>query len=138
MIRIETAKPEDQLRLMELLLNNGMEYVDPVEAFMVAREGEAIVGCLRLEQHHLRVEMIRPLVVDEVHRGRGIGRLLLERSLSRDKPTVIAARGDAVGFYSTLGFRAANWKIIPDVQKEECACCPENCKCSPCPMVYNV
>jgi N-acetylglutamate synthase-like GNAT family acetyltransferase len=135
MLRFESAKPEDRGKLKALLWKNGMDYVDPIEDFMLARQGDDIVGCGRIEDYP-DVAMVRPLVVAENFRRKGVGRLLLERILPAGKPTVIVARGESVRFYSALGFTFANWQTIPIHQANECSSCPDRTEGRALPVIY--
>jgi N-acetylglutamate synthase-like GNAT family acetyltransferase len=135
MLRFESARPEDRIQLTALLWENGMEYEDPIENFMLAKQGEDIVGCGRIENYP-EVAMVRPLVVAQAFRNKGIGRLLLERILPSGKSTVIVARGESVKFYSVNGFTLANWRTIPIHQTNECISCPERTECRPQPMIH--
>ncbi|GAB6908925.1 putative Acetyltransferase family protein [Desulfosarcina cetonica] len=134
MIEIETAKPEDRSRVVNLLMENGMDYIDPIEDFTVARANHAIAGCIRTEQH-ATVKMIRPLVVASAYRKTGVGRLLLESAMSNGRPVVIVSRGESSEFYKAVGFSKADWEVIPDHQREECDLCPERLSCNPVPMI---
>lgn len=135
MLRFESAKPEDRNKLEALLWENGMEYADPIEKFMLTRQGDDIIGCGRIEDHP-DVAMVRPLVVAKAFRNKGIGRLLLERILPSGKPTVIVARGESVKFYSVNGFTLAKWQEIPINQTYECLSCPDRTECRPQPMIH--
>ncbi len=135
MLRFESARPEDREKLEALLWENGMDYADPIKDFMLARQGDEIAGCGRIEDYSA-MAMVRPLVVAESFRRRGIGRLLLERILPDGKPAVIVARGESVRFYSAFGFTVANWKNIPVHQANECTTCPDRTDCRPQPMIY--
>jgi N-acetylglutamate synthase-like GNAT family acetyltransferase len=135
MVRFESARPEDRSKLQALLWENGMDYADPIEDFMLARQGDDIVGCARIEDY-ADVAMVRPLVVAESFRRRGIGRLLLERILPAGKPAVIVARGESAKFYSALGFKISNWQTIPAHQANECSSCPDLTECRPQPMIH--
>ena len=135
MLRFESARPEDRNKLEALLWDNGMEYADPIENFMLASQGDEIVGCGRIEEYP-DVAMVRPLVVAEAFRKKGIGRLLLERILPPGKPTVIVARGESVRFYSVNGFTVADWRTIPTQQVNECISCPDRTECRPQPMIH--
>lgn len=135
MLRFENARPEDRNKLEALLFENGMEYADPIEDFMLARQDEDLVGCGRIEDYP-DVAMVRPLVIAKEFRRMGIGQLLLERILPIGKPTVIVARGESVSFYSVFGFTSAKWRDIPVKQTDECLSCPDRTECRPQPMIH--
>ncbi len=135
MFRFENARPEDREELAALLWENGMGFAEPMEDFMLAWQGDEIVGCGRIENYP-EVAMVRPLVVAKAFRNRGIGRLLLERILPAGKPTVIVARGESTSFYSAFGFTFADWQTVPIHQAHECTSCPERGECRPQPMIY--
>ncbi len=121
--------------LEALLRDNEMEYVDPIEDFILAKQDSEIVGCARMEDYK-EFAMLRPLVVAKAFRNKGIGRLILEQILPEGKPTVIVARGESVRFYSALGFTCANWQAIPAHQADECTFCPDRTQCRPQPMIH--
>ncbi len=135
MLRFDRAIVEDLPQLAALLWNNGMKYEDPVEDYMLAWQDEEIAGCVRIEAYP-DVAVVRPLVVAEPYRNRGIGRYLLQLVLPVGKPTVIAARGESVGFYRALGFTETEWQAIPIHQTNECISCPEREECRPQPMIH--
>ncbi|BBO81092.1 N-acetyltransferase [Desulfosarcina ovata subsp. sediminis] len=137
MIKTETAKPEDRSQVVNLLMENGMDYSDPIEDFTIARANHSIAGCIRIEPH-ATVKIIRPLVVASAYRKTGVGRLLLETAIpnANGRPVVIVSRGESRGFYKAVGFSEADWKLIPDHQREECNLCPERPSCNPVPMIY--
>jgi ribosomal protein S18 acetylase RimI-like enzyme len=81
---------------------------------LVAREGSAIVGHLQLVDGTNDDEAeLKSLAVREDHRGRGIGRMLVERAVAacrdehRSTLLVATAAADtrALRFYQRLGFR---------------------------------
>ena len=135
MLRIEGASPEDRNKLEALLWENGMEYADPVEDFVLARQGDDIIGCVRIEDYP-DVAMVRPLVVANAFRQKGIGKLLLERILPTGKSTVVVARGESVKFYGVNGFSFASWLAVPIHQTNECISCPDRTECRPQPMIH--
>lgn len=135
MLRFERARPEDREKLEALLWENGMDYADPMEDFVLAREGDEIAGCGRIEDYP-DVVMVRPLVVAAGFRRRGIGRLLLKRILPAGKPAAVVARGESVEFYSAIGFKFSTWRTIPAHQAHECSSCPDASQCCPQPMIH--
>ena len=134
MIHLKQAETTDRDALIDLLWDNGMEHADPIEDYLLAVVGKEIVGCLRLEDHNDLV-MIRPVVVSRDHRKRGVGRRLIQSLLSNDKPMAAVGRGEAVPFYTALGFSKAAWHMLPASQREECCACPDQHICRPQPMI---
>lgn len=89
----------------------------PEDALLVAVTGESVVGWIHLHVWH-GVESgpdveLGGLVVDERHRGRGIGRLLMaeaerwgrERGCTRVRFRSNVIRTEAHAFYQRLGYR---------------------------------
>jgi N-acetylglutamate synthase-like GNAT family acetyltransferase len=132
-IELRRAAPEDRRPLIDLLWENGMGHAEPISDYLLAFDGDDVLGCIRLEEFQ-DITMIRPIVVTQRHRKKGIGRLLVERILPVDKPTAVVARGDAVSFYKTLGFVKTEWEMIPESQLDECRSCPDRKVCQPQPM----
>lgn len=135
MIRLRTATANDRAALIALLTEANMDYTDPPEAYTLAVEEEIIAGCGRLEDHGHLV-MLRPLVVAEPYRERGVGRLILQGIMPADKPTVLVARGDATAFYETMGFSYTDWNVVSSSQTVECESCPNRAECMPQPMIH--
>jgi N-acetylglutamate synthase-like GNAT family acetyltransferase len=134
MVELRKAEPEDRDMLIALLWENEMEYVDPVEHYVLAVEGGEIIGCGRSEEHESLV-MIRPVVVSQKYRRQGIGRLLLKGIMPADRPTALVARRESIEFYEALGFSRVEWEMIPPTQQGECASCPHRLECRPQPMI---
>lgn len=135
MLTLRLATSDDLSALINLLMTADMDYVEPIEDYTLAFENEMIVGCIRLENHVDKV-MIRPLVVAENYRNKGIGKYIIENVIPDDKPSVIAARGKAIPFYISVGFINADWQSVSDQQREECKLCSEHSICNPQPMIY--
>jgi N-acetylglutamate synthase-like GNAT family acetyltransferase len=134
-VTVRRAAAEDTAALAALLAANDMDCSDvPVGEFSVLVDRGEIVSAIRLEDHGDQV-VVRPIVVAARHRGEGLGRHLLERVMPRDRPTVLVARGGAVGFYARVGFAKASWECVPAPQHDECRLCPERPVCAPQPMV---
>ena len=131
---LRSAEEKDREALTALLQENEMEYDGDIEEFQVAAHGKQLVGCIRLEDFKDLV-MIRPVVVAKGYRKKGIGRFLVESLLQQDKSFGVAARGESVPFYETLGFEKTNWHKIPGEQRDECRSCPDLSDCQPQPMI---
>ncbi len=135
-ISIRYAVERDRDALIRLLWESEMEHAEPISDYRLALDGSDLLGCLRLEDHE-NLQMIRPVVVAQQHRQKGVGRRLIESISSGTKPIAVAARGEAVSFYRTLGFIETKWIVLPENQQEECCRCPDRSACKPQPMMRN-
>ena len=135
MIRLRTATANDRTALIALLTEADMDYTDPLGAYTLAVEEGIIAGCGRLEDHG-HFAMLRPLVVAEPYRERGVGRLILQGIMPADKPTVLVARSDAIAFYEMMGFSHTGWNVVSTSQTAECESCPNRAECMPQPMIH--
>lgn len=135
MLVLRNATNSDRSALVELLAKANMGYVEPIKAYTLALEGAIIAGCARLEDHG-DIVMLRPLVVAEKYRGKGLSKHILSRIMPDDKPTIVAARGESIPVYTAIGFNKTGWQAVSDEQRDECELCPERTVCNPQPMIY--
>lgn len=89
-ITIQPAKAEDLHAIKSLLEANGLPVAgvdDHWKTFLVARDGEKLVGCGGAEAYQFAA-LIRSVAVDPAYRSHGIGRRLVRQLLDR-----LASRG---------------------------------------------
>ena len=133
---VRRGRESDRQALQELLASHQMEtHVDPLD-FWVAEVDESLAAAARLEQEDETV-YLRPIAVDRKWQAKGIGRALIQE-LAADLPRLnVVARGEAVGFYTHLGFAPAAWEQVPQRYRQECADCPDLETCRPEPMTWD-
>ena len=105
------------------------------EDFLVAEEGETLVGTVLLQ----RVDgdaYLRAMAVDPAWQGRGLGSLLVRTLVAGLDEVKLVARGGVVAFYQKLGFQKIGWESIAPSMRDECEGCPDLSGCQPIPMVY--
>jgi len=89
-IAISGATADDLSVIRELLIANNLPTIgidDHWKTFIVARDGDAMVGCGGAEAYKFAA-LIRSVAVADSHRGRGIGRRIVRQLLDR-----LASRG---------------------------------------------
>ncbi len=136
MISMRRAAESDRRALIALLEASETGYVDPPQAWILALEDDRIAGCARLEECD-GVLMLRPLVVAAAYRRQGVGKIILKSVMPADRPTMLVARGEAIGFYESVGFSQTQWNRVPLSQTAECEACPDRTECMPQPMIYD-
>ena len=105
-----------------LMLHRSLESVyDCLREFFVAREGDAILGCVALDVFWADLAEIRSLAVAEA--GKGMGRLLVEatiRDARRLGVTKVFAMTYEQEFFQRLGFAEVPLKSLPEKVWREC------------------
>ncbi len=135
MITLRRGGMED-LPIMEAILAAcGMATeIDPREC-LVADDDGCVVGFGRIELAEGQA-YLRPIVTAPKHRHRGIGRQLLSGLVAGRDELRVVARGDAVGFYLSVGFATMGWDAVSGSFRQGCEECPDLAGCKPLPMIY--
>jgi N-acetylglutamate synthase-like GNAT family acetyltransferase len=129
---IRTAKNADLGGMHEVLAASGLstlEILDPGSVYWVACQGSIFVGTCGLEVDQ-RNGLVRSVAVAENHRGRGIGRALLERCIafakSRELERLYLFSKDTGAYFLELGWietsvkaAAAALQKAPQVKRYE-------------------
>jgi len=95
--------------------------------YLVAVDGERMVGCVSLHVTWEDLAEIRTLAVAPESHGQGVGRRLVEQALqdARDLGlTHIFVLTYVPGFFARMGFAAANKADLPQKIWQECVHCP--------------
>jgi len=115
-----------------LLPRTEQEVIDNLDLFRVAEANDAVVGCGALEIFTPELAEIRSLVVGEVFKSTGIGRLLVER-LIEDARTRGQRRLMALtyvpGFFHRLGFETVPKDWFPEKVWGICVRCYKFNRC---------
>lgn len=94
------------------------EVATNIRSYVLAKEGERIVGYTALHIHSKRLAEIRSLIVDEAYRGQHVGQQMVEYTL--DEAKLLGVEEDVLVltylpvFFEKLGFREINKEVIPE------------------------
>jgi len=109
------------------------ELTQNADRFIVATLRRRIVGCAELAPLSDGVAEVRSLVVDQAHRGRGLGRRIIEELRSRARREgfdQLCAFGHDPAIFARMGFVMVPHSDIPEKIETDCRRCPLFGKCS--------
>ena len=94
------------------------EVATNIRSYVLAKEGEKLVGYTALHIHSPRLAEVRSLIVDEAYRGQGIGRKMVAFTLEEAK--ALGVQEDVLvltylpEFFEKMGFKEINKESIPE------------------------
>jgi len=119
------------------------EVATNIRSYVLAKEGEKLVGYTALHIHSRRLAEVRSLIVDEAYRGRKIGQKLVEfaveeaKSLKVEEDVLVLTYTPA--FFEKLGFKEMNKEAIPEHKIwADCIKCIHFPVCNEVAMVYKL
>jgi amino-acid N-acetyltransferase len=136
---IEAATPADGPRIVALLAQAGLPTADLTPAaladFLVARDGDALVGAVTVERHG-DDGLLRSLVVTPAQRGRGLGRALVEaveqRARAQGLRSLVLLTQTAAEFFATRGYRMVARSAVDEALRNSsqfAGVCPASASC---------
>jgi len=153
MIRLSKANLSDIPQMQKLvtkevkdgvILNRSEDEVATnIRSYVLAKDGDDIVGYGALHIHSVRLAEIRSLIVDSSYRGKGIGKDIVEYALKEAKELQI--KEDVLvltylpEFFKKLGFREINKEQIPEHKIwTDCINCIHFPVCNEVALVYKI
>ncbi len=94
------------------------EVATNIRSYVLAKEGDTLVGYTALHIHSMRLAEIRSLIVDEAYRGQKIGQRMVQFTL--DEAKALGVEEDVLvltylpQFFLKLGFKEINKEVIPE------------------------
>ncbi|SFV54834.1 N-acetylglutamate synthase [hydrothermal vent metagenome] len=119
------------------------EVATNIRSYVLAKEGETLVGYTALHIHSMRVAEIRSLIVDEAYRGKKIGQRLVEFAVEEAK--TLGVEEDVLVltyrplFFEKLGFKEISKEAIPEHKIwADCIKCIHFPVCNEVALVYKL
>ncbi len=119
------------------------EVATNIRSYVLAKEGETLVGYTALHIHSMRVAEIRSLIVDEAYRGKKIGQRLVEFAVEEAK--TLGVEEDVLvltyrpAFFEKLGFKEISKEAIPEHKIwADCIKCIHFPVCNEVALVYKL
>ncbi len=132
---------EGEVRAGRMLPRSPRDIQSRPQDWLIASDGEHIVGCVSLVFFNDELCEIRSLAVDPSYRGNGLGGRLVAVSLGiasvrRMKRVLTLTR--AVGVFETLGFEREVVSNFPEKVWRDCTPCPLRHRCDEIALVYHL
>ena len=119
------------------------EVATNIRSYVLAKDGERLVGYTALHVHSRRLAEIRSLIVDEKYRGQKIGQRMVEFTLEEAK--ALGVEEDVLVltylpvFFEKLGFNEINKEVIPEHKIwADCIKCIHFPVCNEIALVYKL
>lgn len=119
MAAVETGAPGDRLAMAALLSAAGLpvEGLADARELLVARDGDAVVGCAAIEIYE-GGGLLRSVAVAPAFRSTGLGRALVVAALARARtlnlPALFLLTTTAEGYFPRFGFEVIERGSVPD------------------------
>ena len=153
MIELVKAKLDDIPAMQALVVSEVKEGVilnrsedevaTNIRSYVLAKEGERIVGYTALHIHSRRVAEIRSLIVDEAYRGKRVGQRMVEFTLNEAKTLCVTEEVLVLTylpqFFEKLGFVEIAKESIPEHKIwADCIKCIHFPVCNEIALVYKL
>ena len=116
----------------KMLFRSLAEIYEKLQMFVVAEDDGAVVGCCALEIIWSDLAEIKSLAVGPAHKGKGLGRALVEAAVERASqlgvPRVFALTLEP-RFFKRVGFDVLDKAELPMKVWSDCARCPKQQEC---------
>ncbi|MCB4759498.1 MAG: N-acetyltransferase [Sulfurovum sp.] len=119
------------------------EMATNIRSYVLAKQGEKLVGYTALHIHSSRLAEIRSLIVNKAYRGKYIGKQMVEFSLKEAK--ALGVKEDVLvltylpDFFEKIGFYEINKETIPEHKIwADCIKCIHFPSCNEVALVYKV
>ncbi|MBD3208558.1 MAG: GNAT family N-acetyltransferase [Candidatus Nealsonbacteria bacterium] len=116
------ASAVDEKQIRDLLLDvEGDDSRFDLDSFVVAKEGDMVVGCTRIKKLPGDCLELASLAVLSEYRRKGIGSTLIKEILEKEqkRPIYLITSSDMINFYQNFGFMVTEPDLLVEGIKEE-------------------
>ena len=133
----------DKVKDGTILARSEDEVATNIRSYVLAKEGERLVGYTALHIHSPRLAEIRSLIVDEAYRGRHVGKRMVKFALEEAKALGVSENVLVLTylpeFFLKLGFQEIDKEVIPEHKIwADCIKCIHFPVCNEVALVYKV
>jgi len=116
----------------QMLFRSMADIYKNLQTFLVVEDNGQVIGCCALEVIWSDLAEIKSLAVDEAHKGRGVGSMLVTAAVEQAKrlgmPTVFGLTLKPQ-FFEKLGFKIVDKSYLPMKVWSDCARCSKQQNC---------
>ncbi|HEX8339328.1 MAG TPA: N-acetyltransferase [Tepidisphaeraceae bacterium] len=127
--------------LGKMLFKNYAQLYEDVRDFAVFVDDGVVVGCVAVGIIWADMAEVRSLAVEDAHRGRGIGKQLVQWCVDDARRLGIRKLMSLTyerGFFEKLGFAVVDKSTLPLKVWSDCVRCPKNLNCDEIAMVLEL
>jgi amino-acid N-acetyltransferase len=125
----------------QMLFRSMADIYKNLQTFFVVEDNGQVVGCCALEVIWSDLAEIKSLAVDEAHKGRGVGTMLVNAAVDQAKhlglPTVFGLTLKPE-FFEKLGFKVVDKSALPMKVWSDCARCSKQQNCDETAVVKQI
>jgi amino-acid N-acetyltransferase len=127
--------------LDQMLFRSMADIYKNLQIFLVVEDNAQVVGCCALEVIWSDLAEIKSLAVDEAHKGRGVGTMLVNAAVDQAKrlglPKVFGLTLKPQ-FFEKLGFKVVDKSYLPMKVWSDCARCSKQQNCDETAVVKQI
>ena len=124
-----------------MLFRSKTDIFENLQQFIVAHDGDCVVGCCALEVIWADLAEVKSLAVETQCRGKGVGRTLVKAAVDMVAQLGVT-RAFALTlepeFFERLGFSTVDTSTLPMKVWRDCARCPKQQHCDEIAMIMPV
>jgi amino-acid N-acetyltransferase len=124
-----------------MLFRSLADIYENLQTFIVAELDETIVGCCALEVIWADLAEIKSLAIDQIYKGKGIGKGLVAAAVEQAAKLGVAkvfALTLEPAFFQKSGFEIVEKETLPMKVWSDCARCPKQQNCDEIALIKNV